>query len=254
MGDFDDDNIKALVDEYIQSFESDIRGTLKGELKAMSEGSGTDADIWRVISQARTTDHKCLTDSTANRVHAWLSDQTPRVSSNRHLNPYVLPLNDFKDRGVRYCVAQMSSGDSHIIFVRKGGQRWKAGRIVKMFRYYQYERDGFSRFTQVFFLVEEYCRLTEEDAKHDPYRKFPVAGGQLLYNTCRQEPRLLTVDDILCHCAIIPRRLPGANVECIHVLPLDKVSVINKITNFTADKCCHRYSGSPPSVGCCNVM
>ena len=46
LGDFDDDNIKALVDEYIQSFESDIRGTLKGELKAMSEGSGTDADIW----------------------------------------------------------------------------------------------------------------------------------------------------------------------------------------------------------------
>lgn len=235
LGSLNDPNVKSVVDEYIRSFESGHRGTLKGELMAYHDGDSSDQIVWGDIDKARGADHEVLEDSTASMVRGWLSDRGSLYVQN--VNPYVLPLTKYQDRGFCYRASHISDGDSHIAFVRSGGKRWRAGCIVKIFRYYRYERDGHPRFTQVFFLVQEYARLTQEHAEHDPYRKFPIAGGQLFYNILRPRLRLLTVDNITCHCAIIPRLLPCINIECIHVLPLDKVSmVIANVCNAVTDQ------------------
>lgn len=169
-----------------------------------------------------------LSEPVQELVRMWFAKQAADSSCamNRPINPYVVATDKLPDRGVVYRTSRTADGDSQIIFTVDGETKWRAGRIQEIFTYKQ-TGDG-EQFQQMFLVAREYVHLTPEHSAHDPYKNFPIAGGRLFYEKFTETLRLLTVDDIVSHFGAIPRLLPGTAVpvQCLHVLPLDKVSAL----------------------------
>lgn len=215
-----DERVRSLAIDYIRAFESDNRGTLQGELLSGIDETSSETAWMR----AQAGEHEFLEPNTAQLVRRWFARNDPQSHKCSAINPYVIPKDKVCDRGIVYKPVHVSKGDSGIVFTLEGEQIWRAGHITKIFLYYKHIRDGTPPITQTFYLVQAFERLTTEHARRDPYRKFCVAGGRLFYAAFEPITYLLTKNDITCHFASIPRRLPGDSVQCVHVLPLDKVS------------------------------
>ncbi|KII91440.1 hypothetical protein PLICRDRAFT_105296 [Plicaturopsis crispa FD-325 SS-3] len=182
-------DILAFDDSYNQAANAkpwDVRNTV-----------GIPADIFSLLRQHILRSRPDDSSSTIrNAVHV-------RASWNR-LGELLKP-------------ASVSPRDSNIIFHSAGGD-WSAGRIRTIF-----DHSSDSETAETFFVVDAYRPLSKTDVPHDPYRKFPIAGGRLFYKSFTGSPVLLTANDIKCHFASSPQKANGIKEQCIHALPLDKV-------------------------------
>ncbi len=75
-------------------------------------------------------------------------------------------------------------------------------------------------------VVHLYNELNEEDAAKDPYRIYAIAGSHLYYSTFWMQLQMIDPSDILCHFALMPNVVESLTCPHIHILPLDRVSLI----------------------------
>ena len=140
----------------------------------------------------------------------------------RHCPSVYLTMESLTFRGMRFSIATNSLGNSYIVFNRKPGnsEPWSAGSIQMIFHL---RIDETTR--GPFFVIKPYLPLNMEDSRFDPYRKFLLAAGQLVYEECG-DLLVCTLEDVLCHFAHTPYKCPKIPKQCIHVLPLDRVHAI----------------------------
>ena len=64
-------------------------------------------------------------------------------------------------------------------------------------------------------LVNKYRPFDSEDAKKDPYRRFPDSETRLFYNQFLPVPRVIRLEDVRCHFAALICIPPGLDMQCI---------------------------------------
>lgn len=218
--------VRQLIPTFVHSFQSDTRGTLLAEILAQGPSeSQSEHSSSNGHTRFKTSDYALLPDDIIKLLRGRLTTDYSLAGHQDwtgFINPYVVRLNSLEDRGALYKVSDYYPGDSNVIFTGLIPGQWRAGQIARIFRYEQ-SHEGF-KFVKNYLVVREFAPLTRQDSRLDPYRNFPVAGGQLFYNAFKPEMQLLTVEDVLCHFAMLPRHLLGGSVKCVHILPLDRVS------------------------------
>ncbi|KZS99729.1 uncharacterized protein LAESUDRAFT_605756, partial [Laetiporus sulphureus 93-53] len=221
-------SVRQLIPNFVHSFQSDTRGTLLTDILALGPPeSQPENPSFDGHARLRMSEYSLLPDYIVDllRNRMMMDYSLAGIESwTGSINPYVVSLDSVEYRGVLYKVSTCSLGDSNVIFTSQLRGQWRAGQVAHMFRYKQIH--GECKFVQDYLVVKEFVPLTSEDSRLDPYRRFPVAGGRLFRDAFKPEIQLLTTKDLLCHFAMLPRLLPKGSVKCIHVLPLDKVSIL----------------------------
>ncbi|KAI0323532.1 hypothetical protein GY45DRAFT_1264415 [Cubamyces sp. BRFM 1775] len=183
----------------------------------------------------------------ADEAHAYVDERT---SSKRHNQVFLSSIAKFcatlEISGVHYKPHRRSAGDSNVIFRHPATRQAHPGRIEQIFQQTR-RRPGGQEVTETFLVVKQLQELDVADAAKDPYRKYPGVGGCLYYDAYQEKPVVLRVQDVVSHFArtamdhlIIPRPSdhdiedPGSggssasstfSSRCVHVRPLDRVSV-----------------------------
>jgi hypothetical protein len=120
---------------------------------------------------------------------------------------------------MQFSIATTSLSNSYVVFKAEPGsdEPWLAGSIQMIF-YLPIDK----MMHGPFFVIKPYLPLDEADSQFDPYRKFLIAAGQLVYEDCG-DLLVRTLDTLSCHFAHTPYKSPNISKQCIHVLPLDRV-------------------------------
>ena len=97
-------------------------------------------------------------------------------------------------------------------------EKWSPARITDIF-VAQLSHQGK---LGVFLAVEVYCPLSHKQAQHDKFLQYPLAGRLFLDRI--SETSVVRAEQILCHYAATPMRVDQIGADCLHVLPLLRVS------------------------------
>lgn len=206
--------VKQLVPAFQQSFGVRNRGTLLNDMLAFNE---KDADIQNSTRLTR------LKRGMENRLreklrHRGLIGDGPHSA----LGEEVLLQRSITRRGVRFCPKSVSLGDSQVVFGDLPNGRWGAGNIKEIVVWPRRNAGQVEYYT--FFIVEELLPLSSQHAGYDTYRAYHTLAGMLWYK--RTTESLIAFDDVVCHYACTPRPAGQFSIphDCVHVLPLDRVS------------------------------
>ncbi|KAL6303846.1 hypothetical protein BKA93DRAFT_734280 [Sparassis latifolia] len=211
-------SISSIIAPFISSFQSEHRGTLLQDMLAFEDPLG-DPDLDNDELEKETRDFSRLGDQEWNALQSWFAGHN---FIRPHINRYVVRNKKLEVQDDIYKPVTTSRGDSYIVFQRADDADWRAGRVVDIFTHsYRQENIDVRR---NFLLVEEYIALEIRHIQFDPYRKFPFVGGRLFYDKVRDQLIVLEVDEITCHFAHTRRTTPSIDIDCVHVLPLNKVS------------------------------
>ena len=129
--------------------------------------------------------------------------------------PSVFFQNSISRQGVTFSKRGISEGDSLIII--GSTRQWKACRIIDII--VVPTRHGPD---SPYVVVEPYSALSAGDKASDCFRRYPYAG-RLVYNRT-ESPFLVKASEILCHFAATPVKIAQIKGDCLHVLPLFRVS------------------------------
>ncbi|KAH9923087.1 uncharacterized protein B0H18DRAFT_878881, partial [Fomitopsis serialis] len=204
--------LRGIIPTFVKTFESDIRGTLNSILSESlnpeaNENVEGDEDDTRRVHKLYT-----LTQEVFDALRTRLDQPSRRA----------IPLKVMELRGARYKPMAAAQHDSIVVFRRNDDADWQAGCIRELFKQ-EGALAGDSDQWTTWLIVDVYKPLTSQHEERDPYRNFPIAGGRLFYSEFLPKPVALVAEEIICHAALMRRILPTTDVECVHVLPLDKV-------------------------------
>ncbi|GBE86757.1 hypothetical protein SCP_0906380 [Sparassis crispa] len=209
-------SISSIIAPFISSFQSEHRGTLLQDMLAFEDPLG-DPDLDNDELEEETRDFSRLGDQEWNALQSWFAGHN---FIRPHINRYVVRNKKLEVQDDIYKPVTTSRGDSYIVFQCADDADWRAGRVVDIFTHsYRQENIDVRR---NFLLVEEYIALEIRHIQFDPYRKFPFVGGRLFYDKVRDQLIVLEVDEITCHFAHTRRTTPSIDIDCVHVLPLNK--------------------------------
>ncbi|RDX39689.1 hypothetical protein OH76DRAFT_1367271 [Lentinus brumalis] len=144
--------------------------------------------------------------------------------------------------GVFYHSCRSAPRNSNILFTHPASAEVRAGFIKDIFVHSRPSLGGTSTVEETYLAVSGYVELSPTDLAQDKFRKFPIAGGRLVY--ARTDPRVYIVrpSQIVCHFAKTKLQVTNITAPCIHVLPLDRVSVhITLLQNLLSD---HQFRSS----------
>lgn len=97
-------------------------------------------------------------------------------------------------------------------------EKWSAARITDIFvTSPRLEKTG-----ELYLVVEIFSPLSHKQAQNDRYLRYPLAGRLFLNRI--SETSVVRADQILCHYAATPMKVDQIDTECVHVLPLLRVS------------------------------
>jgi hypothetical protein len=202
--------IKDLQRSFSKTLDGDARGTLWN-------------DLWAFTPEV---DFSVPVKPKGIPVPTWIHDKLiggllGRISPKSHLST-CLTQESLTIRGMQFSIATNSLSNSYVIFKMKSGgndKPWSAGSIQMIFHI---PIEGTTH--GPFLVVKPYLALSTVDSQFDPYRKFLIAAGQLVYEECG-DLSVCALDEVLCHFAHTPYSSPNISKRCIHVLPLDRVCV-----------------------------
>lgn len=117
--------------------------------------------------------------------------------------------------GMSFSTNRFAPGDSMVIIGTV--ERWSPARITDIF--VTSTLDGFS---EPYLVVETYAPLSSKQTRYDRYREYPLAGHLFLNKISNTS--IVKASEILCHFVATTIEVDQINVECIHVLPLLRVS------------------------------
>jgi len=122
--------------------------------------------------------------------------------------------------GTQFQTEDSSPANSYIICEHQGTQH--CGRIKSIFL-----PPGQEDTAAVLLAVQRYMPLSEEDKTKDPYRLWGFSGGELFYNRFLEDYLIIKPEEVIGHIAKTALgHVFGITVECVHVLPLDQVSLV----------------------------
>lgn len=125
--------------------------------------------------------------------------------------------------GTQFQTYDSLPADSYIICERQGIQH--CGRIKSIF-----PPPGQEDITAPLLAIQRYMPLSEDDKAKDPYRLWGFSGGELFYNQFLEDYLIIKPEEVVGHIAKTDLgHIIGIAVECVHVLPLDQVT----LTRFT---------------------
>lgn len=122
--------------------------------------------------------------------------------------------------GVTFKAFNVSENNSNAI-VRHDEGRFFAARIVDIVLHERYDEDAFR--AEPFLVVQRLQSLQGHARAKDPYRRYVHAGGYLCGHGLAA-PEVVRAEQLVSHFAKTPMRVAGIEEDCIHVLPLDRVS------------------------------
>ena len=129
--------------------------------------------------------------------------------------------------GMSFSTHTTASGDSMVIIGTV--EKWSAARITDIFvTSPRPDKPG-----ELYLAVEIYCPLSHKQAQHDKYLRYPLAGRLFLNRI--SDSLVVKADQILCHYAATPMIIDQIEAECIHVLPLLRVSQQSLKLRYSTD-------------------
>ena len=131
-------------------------------------------------------------------------------------SPRVLLQSTILRFGASFSIHSLAPGDSMVIIGTF--EKWSAARITDIF----VAQLAHHKAPEVFLAVEVYCPLSHKQAQHDKFLRYPLAGRLFLDRI--SETSIVKADQILCHYAATPMKIDQINADCLHVLPLLRVS------------------------------
>lgn len=118
--------------------------------------------------------------------------------------------------GASFSIHSLAPGDSMVIIGTT--EKWSAARITDIFVAQSVHRKA----PEVFIAVEIYAALSHKQAQHDKFLRYPLAGRLFLDRIL--ETSIVRAEQILCHYAATPMKIDQIGADCLHVLPLLRVS------------------------------
>jgi hypothetical protein len=198
-----------VVSDFHKIFNSDERGTLLSDIKAFTRPLSHDPPRGKAsLHDLGPIDYKLLKE--------WATRNSVALDSSR----YGTAHESLVLRGVRYesQMAKLESSsqriipESHIAFGASVPHEWKAGRIEKIFVHSE----------ETFLLIRPFKELDDLDSRHDHYRRFPIAGGRVYYQS--MDPTIVIHRaDIRAHIAYVPSVCEQISSAHFLALPLDRV-------------------------------
>ena len=128
--------------------------------------------------------------------------------------------NKFTHRGAIFSPSSFSLRDSYVVIAKSAPLDWYAGTIKQIFTY----PSGQS--PDVYFVIQKFDELSNEEALQDPYRRYPLVGGRLYHPELNDEIEVVPSHKITAHFAYTPYDRKDFGFPCFHALPLDKVRTL----------------------------
>lgn len=150
------------------------------------------------------------------------------IGSDRYLSDEAEYTRSIDHEGVTYATpARRGERNSFILIARttEGRRQVVAAQISDIFYHARRNSDSDEHITEPFIVAKTFKTLSEDDASHDPYLKFPDVATWLCYNELESEEYIIRPQDIVSHFAALIYTPPGIGRECIVVRSLDRVSL-----------------------------
>ena len=123
-------------------------------------------------------------------------------------------------RGAIYSPSSFSARDSYVVVAKATSLDWCAGTIKQIFTY----PSGQS--SDIYFVLQKFGELSDQEALRDPYRRYPLVGGRLYHPELDDEIEVVPSHKITAHFAHTPYDRKEFGFPCFHALPLDKVGTL----------------------------
>jgi hypothetical protein len=201
--------LHPLVDLFKSCFQPKMRGTLFTDISAFTASA-------HPPSASREYP---LTLEVRSGLLSWFSDNQLQM----HVPYNATPIKSILHRGASYKPAKVSKGDSNVLIENVPGD-WRAARIHSIFTVKAFE--GQIQENRTFIAVQKFARLSSADAVHDLYRRYPLVGGRIYYDELHPKIEVVMLDEITAHFAMTPQVCSKIKRPHIHVLPLDRVSLL----------------------------
>lgn len=216
---------KEMIDAYEEMQDEDRRGTRIRESFREDHRLAQEKKIFHpgMLNEAQTTalERKLNAEAGWNKYTTVLSRTPGRLT----LRKEAIFLSHLSLQGVSYKARDRSLRDSNIIFKTAESPHDNAGRITSIFRHTRSTGEG--RITETFIVVDKAVELNKTDAARDPYRTFQWFGGRLFYDAFEMVAFAIRPSQVVSHCARTPMQLEGIAPPCVHVLPLNRVSLFH---------------------------
>jgi hypothetical protein len=215
---------------FEKSFGTEFRGTLLNDLLVLgAQGELQQPSVWDAKEKA--TD---LLNSTYDRLVECInrrspspkfhSFRSPESSSSIPLEPGVQYRHRVQANGVEFATFRKSKGNAQILY-RCGQDSGPvfAGQIQDIFVHERSGPNG-NAISEYFLAVKKYEELSHDEARFDPYRKYPLLDVRLCHDNLSSEVDVISLDDIVSHFASCPFETDAIEGGLRIVLSLDRVS------------------------------
>lgn len=205
------DNSSQLIQAFNRRFKLGGAGTFRSDILAISETAG------RPVHDNLTP--RELDRETASLLRAW-----------KHVQPGYSKLGDprwasylkkYEHRGAELKPKRVSFGDSLVVVGNR--ERWRGAQIESLFDVTLHTSGVEKHHTLA--KVVYFPELSGEDALHDQYRRFQNSGRIFYSQDETSEKAVLSVEEIMSHCAITSGVCDAISKKHIHALPLIQVSL-----------------------------
>lgn len=129
--------------------------------------------------------------------------------------------NKFTHRGAIFSPVSFSVRDSYVVVATATPLDWYAGTIKQIFAYPS--KWSSNSESDVYFVIQKFGELSNQEALRDPYRRYPLVGGRLYHTELNDEIEVVPSQKITAHFAHTPYDREEFGFPCFHALPLDKV-------------------------------
>lgn len=232
------DIVGDLVETYKEIVNRDTRGTRihdQATLHPLHDGQGESGKRPRSFRLSPSTYEQVLYSINSNSGTRGIR-YTSRVSGGRDgeifLSATATLCSRISIRGIRYQPRDKSAGNSNVLFYPPSssssstGRLSTAGQIISIFSHTRPAAHGSTTSVQeTFIVIRPFRHLTAADHIHDNFWRYGRVGGQLYYDAYLPDI-VVRPEDIHCHFARTPVKMPRIEQNCIYVLSLDRVCLI----------------------------
>ncbi len=209
------EDLAEVRQHFDAAFEGRTRGTLLSDICAYGVPD---------VVKSRDASASPLDRELVSLLQPGSRDGAASSLRNRTIIP-TFPSQRLNLHGVTYTTWSENPKDSRVIF---GRDKRQAGIIENIFTISVEIGGGFKK-SGTFLAVKTFRELSSTDAALDVYRRFPVAGGRIVYKSVSRARTLIPAEDLVSHFASTPDVMNSIIKPHMHVLPLDRVSELTLI-------------------------
>lgn len=133
-------------------------------------------------------------------------------------------VKSIEHNGVKYMTSSSGARNSFVIFTDPLMPSWRvAGQIETIFYHHRAHKGVVT--TEPFISIREFTMLMDEDKQHDPFQAFPELDAAVYYNKLADNCKVIPLDGLVSHFALLKWTPTGVDAECIVAKSLDRVSI-----------------------------